>query len=527
MATVVTETDHSLKNDIANFAVQAIQFFRHYAPMIIIVFGILIRLPLTFLPLTYSATDTWRQADTASIAHNFVDGGNILYPQIDWGGTGPGYVEAEFQLFPFIVSKLYKWFGEQVGLGRLVALVFTTGAFIFFYLLARRIVAPKAALWALFFLVVSPLSIRYSVAFMPEATVFFFYISALYFFDKWLEKETLTLLLASGVCTAFAILVKPTSIHIGLIFLLLVLIRHRLGVFKRLDLWLFAIVSLLPSILWYLHARNLYLEYGNTFGVISGGDSKLGNFSYWLRPGFYLNLARLDFKWIFAATGIIPFLIGLGIVIRKRQLLLLIFGIIVIPIYYMIVARYAQAEWGIQYHIYALPYAAIGVGLGLEWLFEQLNKRVSIRAFIRSPYILVGVATLAFMAIISLRIYRSELLVPVAQPLAECAKSVAYLVPEDSRIIVGTESVANENGTPNNYQEPNIFFYSHRYGWSLPADWYTPEKVEEFRRDGAAYLIVPDDHIVPALTDYLGENATQIGPGVESRCGIYEFKKNA
>ncbi len=527
MATIVTETDHSLKNDIANLAEQAIQFFRHYAPVIIIVFGILIRLPLTFLPLTYSATDTWRQADTASIAHNFMDGGNILYPQIDWGGKGPGYVEAEFQLFPFIVSKLYNWFGEQVGLGRLVSLVFTTGAFIFFYLLARRIVAPKAALWALFFLVVSPLSIRYGVAFMPEATVFFFYIGALYFFDRWLEKETLTLLLTSGVCTAFAILVKPTSIHIGLIFLLLVLIRHRLGVFKCLDLWLFAIVSLLPSILWYLHARNLYLEYGNTFGVISGGDSKLGNFSYWLRPGFYLNLARLDFKWIFAATGIIPFLVGLGIVIRKRQPLLLIFGIIVIPIYYMIVARYAQAEWGIQYHIYALPYAAIAVGLGLEWLFRQIRDKLSIRIIIRSPYILIGIATLIFILISTFRIYRNELLVPVAQPLAECAKSVAYLVPEDSRIIVGTESVANENGTPNNYQEPNIFFYSHRYGWSLPADWYTPDKVEEFRRDGAAYLIMPDDHIVAALTDYLQENTTQIGPGVESRCGIYEFKKTS
>ena len=306
---------------------------------------------------------------------------------------------------------------------------------------------------------------------------------------------------------------------------MLLLNRHRLAVFKRWDLWLFAIISLLPGILWYLHARNLYLEYGNTFGVISGGDSKLGNFSYWLRPGFYLNLARLDLKWIFGAAGIVPFLIGLGVVIRKRQQMLLIFGIIVIPIYYMIVARYAQAEWGIQYHIYALPYAAIGVGIGLDWLSGQLKHRVSIRSIIRSPYILVSVATLAFVVIISFRIYRSELLVPVAQPLAECAKSVAYLVPEDSRIIVGTESVANENGTPNNYQEPNVFFYSHRYGWSLPADWYTPDKVEQFRQEGAGYLVMPDDHIVPALTDYLQENTSQIGPGVESGCGIYQFKK--
>src|SRR6266496_3051917 len=108
MAATVNETNHNTNNGVAYWGSITIHFFQRYAAVIIIVFGILIRLPLTFLPLTYSTTDTWRQADTASIAHNFIKSGNILYPQINWGGNGPGYVEAEFQLMPFIVSILYR-----------------------------------------------------------------------------------------------------------------------------------------------------------------------------------------------------------------------------------------------------------------------------------------------------------------------------------------------------------------------------------------------------------------------------------
>lgn len=46
--------------------------------------------------------------------------------------------------------------------------------------------------------------------------------------------------------------------------------------------------------------------------------------------------------------------------------------------YYLIVARYTSVEWGIQYHIYALPFAALGVGLGTDWLL-QWRPRVVMR----------------------------------------------------------------------------------------------------------------------------------------------------
>ena len=65
----------------------------------------------------------WRQADTQAIALNFRDSGNnLLYPQIDWRGTGSGYVETELQLYTYLVSLLMpaegrpEWPGQALSL---------------------------------------------------------------------------------------------------------------------------------------------------------------------------------------------------------------------------------------------------------------------------------------------------------------------------------------------------------------------------------------------------------------------------
>ncbi|MBN1284046.1 MAG: glycosyltransferase family 39 protein [Anaerolineae bacterium] len=491
---------------------------------LLIVLGLLIRLPLVFAPLTYSNSDDWRQADTASIARNFYENGfNLLYPQINWGGSGPGYVETEFQLYPFLTALLYLVFGEQVWLGRLVSLLFMGLTSAMFYRLARRTTSPQVALWALFFFVIAPLGVRYGVAYMPEATVFFFYIAALYLFRRWLDDDETRFLWLAGASTALAILVKPTAIHIGLIFLLQLIERHRLRFLSNWRLWAFGAVSLLPGVLWYLHARNLYLTYGNTFGLLSGGDSKLGSLDYWLSPRFYFNLLELDARWIFGWAGVLALLIGLAVCMRPDcHLTLPIFGAITVFIYYMIVARYAQASWGIQYHIYAVPYAALGAGPGLEWLFKGWRDK-TLR---QPPRVLAGVALLVLILAGGAYVYRG-LLVPSGEHLMACGEQVAEVVPEDALIVASTTSTAIQDGVSNNYQEPQIFFYSNRRGWSLPAEQHQPERLEQYRAAGARYFVIYSEELYennPALAGYLDANGEQIGPGIDAGCAIYRLK---
>lgn len=492
--------------------------------ILIIVLGIALRLPLIFLPLNYMA-DPWRPTDTASIAHNFVDNGfHLFYPQINWRGAGPGYVETEFQLYSFIVAVLYRVFGEQAWLGRLVSLGFSVMALFIFYLLANRLFKSTIALWALAFFVVSPLYIVYSVEFMPEATVLFFYIAALYLFQRWLDKQQFVILLLAAVSTSLAILVKPTSIHIGFIFLLLLLERFRLRAFTKWQVWVFGAICLVPSLIWYLHARELYLETGNTFGVISGGDSKFGNLlSYWFSPQFYLSLLRLDIKWVFSGVSIVVFLLGVFLCVRKRAPSLMLFGLIAIVIYYLIVPRYTIfAEY---YHLYFVPFAALGVGVGLDWLFGQAKELLRERKAVQYLPVLAGVVTIIFTLGFTVLFYRG-LFTPQDQQLVDCAKSVSMFVPKDALVVISTTSASNDAGVPNNYQEPIIFYFSQRYGWSLPADQHTPNQILQFYKEGAKYFVIYSGELYnanPALAQFLETSTQQIGPGIEAGCGIYKL----
>ncbi len=497
--------------------VECFKFLKIHPQLIIIFVGILLRLPLLLTPLSFG-TDAWRQTDTASIAYHFyVNGYNILYPQIFWGGNGPGYVEAEFQLYPFIVSVLYYLLGEQYWLGKFVSLLFSVFAWLLFFPLAQRTLRDnRTATWALLFLVFSPLYLRYSVAFMPEATVMFFYIGALFFFVKWISSSNKPDLVFSSVCTALAILVKPTSIFLGLVFALVVLNTWGGRILRRWEVWFSALIALLPGVAWYWHARNIYLTYGNTFGLLSGGDSKFGSLELWLRPHLYYHLAYLDLKWVLGYGMVYLFFAGAIITIKRRESRFTILGVVTIGLYYLIVSRYTHEEWGIQYHVYMLPFAALAVGLGAGWILDKYRWVGRTGILLTSTGIFFGVTLILFF----------RMLFSGNDGLYACAGYVRELVPADERIVVSTTSVAFDNGIPNNYQEPQIFFYSRRYGWSLPADWHNVEMLAEYREDGASHFIIYDEELLygnPSLIDYLNSNAVQVGPGIDDGCAIYRF----
>lgn len=496
------------------------ELIKKYPHLIIVLVGVFVRLPLLFSPLTSYGTDAWRQADTASIAYHFyVNGYRILYPQIFWGGSGPGYVETEFQLYPFIVSILFYFLGENYWLGRLVSLLFSVLTWVLFYSLAQKILGKtSAALGALFVLVFSPLYLRYSVAFMPEATVMFFYVAALLSYVTWISTSKPAILIISSIFTALAILVKPTSVNIGLIFLLLGLEKWGVGIVKRKEVWVSLAIALIPGMLWYWHARGLFLNYGNTFGLLSGGDSKFGNLDIWSSPRFYLSIVNLDTKWILGYGAILPFIAGMIHAVKKKEFSFIVFGVAIVGLYYMIVARYSREEWGIQYHVYMLPYAALAIGLGVGWIIDRYDNALQKSGFWFSTGIFVCVA--------SILVYRMLFTYNVG--FMQCASYVKELVPKNDRIVVSTTSVALDNGIPNNYQEPDIFFYSRRYGWSLPADKHTADELISFRKLGAAYFVIYSNDLLnknQALTNYLAGNALQLGPGIDSGCAIYRLDK--
>src|SRR3990170_5414497 len=90
----------------------------------------------------------WRESDTQTIARHLAEpNSSILYPRIDWGGAGPGYVETEFQLYTWIVSRFLIIFGDVEWPGQLVSLLAVVlAAWIVFIQLMRRYGQVPAAI---------------------------------------------------------------------------------------------------------------------------------------------------------------------------------------------------------------------------------------------------------------------------------------------------------------------------------------------------------------------------------------------
>ena len=192
------------------------------------------------------------------IASNFFRKGfNVLYPQINWAGPLPGYVGTEFPLVPYLAALLYVPFGEHFYLGRLVSITLFVPTIPLFYLLVRRYFGRTTAWFALFFYLASPLSIYYSRTFMPESAMMFFSIAGVFFFSRWVDRNTTRDYLLALCCTAFALLVKIPAAIIGLPMAYLAWRKYGRGMLRQVSLWAFALIATVPSVLWYSHALSL------------------------------------------------------------------------------------------------------------------------------------------------------------------------------------------------------------------------------------------------------------------------------
>ena len=127
----------------------------------VILFGVLLRCFNLTAPLLDGAS--WRETQTAMITRNLVqDGFDLLHPRIDWFGNNIAYLSLEFPLYNTIVGILYVLFGEYEIFGRLVSILFSAGAMILFYKLAKLLFNEKIALYSLYsllFYILCPLSI--------------------------------------------------------------------------------------------------------------------------------------------------------------------------------------------------------------------------------------------------------------------------------------------------------------------------------------------------------------------------------
>ncbi len=481
-----------------------------------IIIQLLISLPDSILDDWMS----WRQADTQNIARNFYKyDESIFYPQINWGGNGPGYVENEFQLYTYLISKIFILTGEHTLPGQLLSLIFIIITSLFlFKLVIYRFNDERAAVFGTIVFLVSNGPIHLSTAIMPDALSIMFYSIGLYSFIKYIDQKSQTYLISFIIFTALAGLVKPLALNLGIIQFFILLLGRRESL-KDFKVWLgwFVIVIIVGSYMYFSY--NLYLKYGNTFGVI-GGEKKFPTLHGLTVLIHYPKLFYMTVVWGLGITG----WFSLVYLLLKKKFTNIEWAMLIGNVVAVFIAMRYMVNQGFSphYYIFMCFWGAYLSGYAFKLLEENYSKKGMKVRFVTSVSVIIVIIFAAhlFHRTHPLRIHYHPNVNKTGYKLKEIAEP-------NSLIIV--RSIANEKerstwgNRMNNFEDPRVFYITDLHGWSLPRDYKGYEKVSEYRRLGAKYFVEPYKNPVDSLLElYLVENAVLVYADNNGR--IYKFK---
>lgn len=198
----------------------------------------------------------WRQGDEAAIARNFVElRNNILYPQTDYDGPPPNYVELELQIVPFAAAQLYRVFGVHEVFARLIVVLFSIGTVVLLYFLGKEIFGRRAGLLAALFYAIAPGAAYYGRTITPDTAMVFFLTGLLLFWWRWCENRRMPDFCWAVFFGAFAWLAKPPAlVALAPILALALAVRGRRAI-SDWSPYAFAAITLAPFFLYYAHVR--------------------------------------------------------------------------------------------------------------------------------------------------------------------------------------------------------------------------------------------------------------------------------
>ena len=330
---------------------------------------------------------SWRQADTAAVSWNFVyNGWDIFHPKyfdisnVQSGFDNPqGYRFVEFPLYSIAQAGLFQMFHVLTleEWGRVVSIIASLSGSLFLFLLVKRRSNKKVALFVCIFSLFLPYNIYYGRTILPDTSMVATMLGALFFLDVWLDgfrKETIKqnylYFLIAIIFMASSLLLKPYSIFYGLSMLVLVWSVFEWKLFTKWQLWVFAVVSVIPLFLW----RKYMLSYPEGIPV-----------SAWLFNGNGIRFHPSFFRWIFYERltrligGFINALfIPLGLIgmWKVKKDAFFFFAFLMSALIYVCVIATGNVQHD-YYQIVIMPAVAVVMGFGAFWLEEMLHKRIS------------------------------------------------------------------------------------------------------------------------------------------------------
>lgn len=302
---------------------------------------------------------SWRQADTAAVARNFVtEKFDLLYPQSDsmWVLNAKllpnpnRYFINEFPLYNAVVALVYQQFGVNHVYARIVSIAISTLGALALYGLVRKLLTPSQALLSLLLYQVMPYNIYYNRVVMPDPSFVSLSIIALYAAVLYGQSRRWRHGIALALFFALATLVKPYAIFIAIPILYWLYVSGGSQLVFSLKTIALGIVSLIPLALWRYH---IYLHPEGAFA------------SKWLLNGDGIRFTGAFFRWIifdrlnrliFATGGFALFVYSFFVAYLKKSTSFFLVWTLSILLYITVFAK-----GNVTHDYYQLPIVAPGV----------------------------------------------------------------------------------------------------------------------------------------------------------------------
>lgn len=329
----------------------------------------------------------WRESDTAAISLNFYqEDMNFLHPRVNQRGAGTGITGSELPIYNYAGAILYKLVGPSHAAHRMLTLLASLLSIwllfqIIFYMTKNKNIAAYAA----FALAFSPLFFFYSYKIMPDIWMLTFLLASVFFYMKYLEKETNSQLILSALMLVLSATIKPLSLSIYFLFFILSLKSNAKKSKTYIATLLFVMVTFIPTLGWYLYARSVNELY-QTPGFYMGG--MLTTFyKYLATPQFF---KKLFLQWPFESwVGwmlVIFFVTGLFLLIKEKKKYGIFVWIFSCYMVFSIISYHSSSHD--YYTLIILPPIAAITGVGINKIIQMKKYRnvIFILLFVVIPF---------------------------------------------------------------------------------------------------------------------------------------------
>ncbi|GAB4218990.1 MAG: hypothetical protein Fur009_2880 [Candidatus Microgenomates bacterium] len=445
---------------------------------LILTFILFIALIFRLYKINTPLTDfhSWRQADTAAVARNFVrDGFDLLHPRYDdlssnqsaVGLENPnGWRMVEFPIYNAIFAFLYKSFPQLslVVWGRLTTIFFSLILISIIYYLAIKETNRIVAIISSFVYAIFPFFVFFSRVILPETTalsfsfisIFFLYLSFIKSTDQKNIKKTKNniktnyfLYFLSIIFMSSSLLVKPTVIYYLFPVFIIFFVNFKYQLIKKPIFYLYFLAIFLPFILWRQYIKNYPEGIPPSDWLFTSVNTYEGLKNIFFRPAF--------FRWIFFERinniilgGYLTFFLLLGILTKPKKILL--HSILISGFLYLFTFQGGNVQHE-YYQTIILPAIALGVGLGVNTLI--INHNIFISRFINLSIIIFLFLISFFFSYYKVKDYYNY-----PQELPQIASIINNLTNPDDKIITDRMGdttllyLSDRKGAPSIYKDP-------------------------------------------------------------------------